>query len=79
MLLFIIKSLNVRVGEMAQQLRSLAALAEGPSSVPSPHMATHSHLELHSPGSEAPRPFAELLTQNTHTQTNQSIKYITYI
>jgi|UPI00001F3755 hypothetical protein len=31
-------------GEMAHQLSTLVALAEDPSSVPSPHMVTHSHL-----------------------------------
>ena len=35
---------NVRAGEMAQQLRALAALPEDLSSIPRTHMAAHNHL-----------------------------------
>lgn len=38
------KNKDQRAGEGAQQLRVLAALAEDPGSVPSPHMATHNYL-----------------------------------
>jgi hypothetical protein len=34
----------VRAGEMAQQLRALAALPEDQSSIPSNHMVAHNHL-----------------------------------
>jgi hypothetical protein len=36
--------LHVEAGEMAQQLRALAALLEDPDLVPSTHMAAHNHL-----------------------------------
>jgi hypothetical protein len=32
------------IGEMAQQLRALAALAEDPVLIPSIHMVVHNHL-----------------------------------
>jgi hypothetical protein len=35
---------NPRVGEMAQQLRTLTALPEILSSIPSSHMLAHNHL-----------------------------------
>jgi hypothetical protein len=35
-------------GEVAQQLRALAALAEDPGSVPGTHVEAHSHLKLRS-------------------------------
>jgi hypothetical protein len=37
-------STNCRAGEMAQQLRALAALPEVPGSIPSIHMVAHSCL-----------------------------------
>lgn len=39
-----------RPGEVAQQLRAIAALAEGTGSIPSTHVAVHNHLQLQSQG-----------------------------
>jgi hypothetical protein len=40
----ILKSLRIRAGEMAQQLRPLTALPEVLSSIPNNHMVAHNHL-----------------------------------
>jgi hypothetical protein len=42
--IYILKISELRVGEMAQQLRALTALPEVLSSNPSNHMVAHSHL-----------------------------------
>jgi hypothetical protein len=39
---------------MVQQLRALTALAEDPGSIPSTHMVTNNHQQLHFPGDLMP-------------------------
>ena len=50
------KSHSLRALEMPQRLRALVALAEDPSSVPSMHMAAHSHLHRQFQGDPLPPP-----------------------
>ena len=41
--------LNLELDTPAQQVRALATLSEDQGSIPSTHMVTHNHLELHPP------------------------------